>query len=471
MIYGVGTMLTRFINILLPPVFTSYLSPNDYGILALLALLSMVAIPVFSLGLGASMGPNYFEDNSVVGKSQATWTAFIVLFVSVSILLSISWIFPKELSLLVFQSSESGFLVSLTLTGCAFNILSLPFTLRIQFEKKARLFVIITLISTATSILLSCIAVVFLDWGLKGMVFSQLAGQTITFLLLFIFGSRGTTFLYNKATQNGLLSLGVPLIPSFAFLFVLTQGNRLILQRLEGLEQLGVYSIGFSIGTAMTIAISGFTQAWYPFFMEYINKQEECCEIFGKIARIYVFLFGSLTLCFFIFANPAVLLLTKPAFHEAYKIIGFSALTQFFIGLASILMPGMYFSREVKYISLWQGVAAGISVPLNIVFIHLWGLLGAGFALAISGALLPSIQWMWNWYRRRVYIPVDYRWRWLSAFTTAFIILMTMSLVIVPSDLFWSIVFSFTMSALLAAVIYKNFYLIGSFSLFHKLLA
>lgn len=63
LIYGVGSVVTRFIGLLTLPIFTAYLTPEEYGVLAMLGLLTMVAQPVFSLGLAAAMGPSYFRSD------------------------------------------------------------------------------------------------------------------------------------------------------------------------------------------------------------------------------------------------------------------------------------------------------------------------------------------------------------------------------------------------------------------------
>jgi O-antigen/teichoic acid export membrane protein len=289
MIYGVGNMLTRFISLLLLPLFTAYLTPADYGVLALLALLSFVAQPVFSLGLSAAMGPSYFEGNDVRRKSETIWTAFLILVGSVTILISIAWLFPRQLSMLALQSPEYGHLVSLTLTGCAISILSKPFTQRIQFEERAKAFVIITLITSIISITLSVTTVVFLGWGVKGMVVSQLLGQTIHLLTFLAAGAKDTKFLYGKPIARELIGLGIPLVPSFAFLFILMQSNRYILQWFAGLEQVGIYSIGFSIGMVMSVATGAVSTAWYPFFMSYMEKQKDAEILFGKIFTYYIY--------------------------------------------------------------------------------------------------------------------------------------------------------------------------------------
>lgn len=456
LVYGAGRTFTSLLGLLLLPVYTAYLMPADYGIMAMLALLAMVAEPIFALGLGTAVGPAYFQRNDKKRKAQTIWTAFLLSLVSSSILLTAAWVFPAALSWLILQSSTYALLVSITLTGCAFNILQMPFTLRLQFERKVKQFVAITLTGAIVSISLSVVAIVYMGWGVLGMIAAQAVGQGLTLILFVAAGAKGTLFAYDKQVKVELLRLGIPLVPSFAFLFILTQGNRYILQSLEGLDAVGIYSIGFNIGMVMTVAVSAFTQAWFPVFMSYMDKKEEAKEVFGTIFRSYVVVFGGLTLCFFIFAHPLTLLLTNPSFHAAYQVIGFSASAQFFVGLFSLLTPGMYFCKEVKYVSVWQAASALLSLPLNFLFIALWGVSGAALALAASFASLPFFQWLWNRHRKHLYVEVDYKWRSLVMPSLVYLVLAISSLVVVPPDLTSSITLSIVLCAGLIAFAYRQ---------------
>ncbi len=426
-IYGAGTMLTRFISLVLLPLFTSYLSPSDYGVLALLALLAMVAQPVFGIGMSAAMGPSYFESNEPLRKSETIWTTFLILVISVSILIVIAWIVPKTLSILIAQTPKYAYFVSLTLTGSAFGILSTPFTQRIQFEEKAKTFVVITLLSSLISISLSILTVVTMRWGVEGMVTSQVVGQAITFLMFFIMGVRGTRFIYSKKIMNELLRLGIPLIPGFAFTFILMQGNRYILQLFSGVEQVGIFSIGFNIGLVLNLAVGAVGTAWYPFFMSYMERQQEATILFGRIFTYYIFLFGVLCMLFFVGSKLVITVLTQPAFHDAYMVVGFSASAIFFTGIFNMLLPGIYFKKEIRYVSVVQGLAAVISIGLNIILIKWAGFFGAGIALSLGHLLMAVFLYLWNIYRKNDYIRIKYEGLRLAKFLFLFVFIIVSS--------------------------------------------
>lgn len=209
MIYGVGSVITRFIGLLMLPLFTAYLTPEEYGVLAMLAILTMVAQPVFSLGLSAAMGPSYFEGNNADTKAKAVWTVFVINLVSASLLLLVAWMFPGTLGQLVRLPEEYAFLVGLNLTGCALTVLVTPFILRVQFEKQAHLYVLVTVATALTAILVSVITVVFLEWGVKGMVVGQLVGNSITFFCVHAYCVESYPALLVSCNGERVVEVGV----------------------------------------------------------------------------------------------------------------------------------------------------------------------------------------------------------------------------------------------------------------------
>jgi O-antigen/teichoic acid export membrane protein len=416
LIYGVGSVITRFIGLITLPLFTAYLTPEEFGVLAMLALLTMVAQPVFSLGLSAAMGPSYFANDCSLNKSKAVWTVFAINVVSASILGAVAWLFPEILGHLVSLSVDYSPLISLSLTGCALTILATSFTQRVQFEKQAKLYVAATLVTAVVAILVSIITVVMLGWGVRGMVIGQLAGNAATFAAFFLIGVKAIKPSISLTMAKELLRLGFPLIPGFAFLFVLMHGNKYILEQTAGLAELGIYSVGFNLGTAISIATGGISSAWYPFFMTYVTRKPEATVIFGRIFTYFVFSIGALCILFFLAAKPLLIFVTEASFHSAHIVVGFVALANMFLTAFNMFLPGVYFNNDVKYVSFVQACALLFAVPLNYYLIANLGVLGAAIGVAIGFFLLAAFMCGWNKINGKLYIHILYEWRRIFSF-------------------------------------------------------
>ena len=154
----------------------------------------------------------------------------------------------------------------------------------------------------------------------------------------------------------------------------------------------------------------GIATAWYPFFMSYMERQSEVMVIFGRIFTYYVFGVGLLTIFFFLAAKPTVYFLTQERFHDAYLVVGYVALANFLQTLFCLFLPGLYFKSEVKYVSLVQGLAALLSLPINYFLIVNMGLIGAGIGLAAGNLLMVTLMYGWNCLNSTKYPMIKYEW-------------------------------------------------------------
>jgi O-antigen/teichoic acid export membrane protein len=420
-VYGTGTVLTRLIGLFLLPVFTAYLTPAEFGVMAMLTVIGQLLQPIFALGLGAGIGPTYFEGNDEGRKSATIWTATLLIAAGGVAMVALSLPTAGRISDWIFDTPENGPRIVLYLAGMALNSLISPLMLRTQFENRVVPFVTLTIATTLVSLGASLYLVVFRGLGLDGMILGQLAGHAVAALLWTWFVGRSMRFEFRRSLARELFVSGSVLAPSFIFLFVLLHANKYLLQRMSGLDSLGVYSIGFSLGFVMQVVVGAIQTAWYPFFMTYMNRQEEAGALFGRIMTYYVVAAGALVLLFFAAARPVVAILTQPEFHEAYKVVGLVAGSQFLSGAFSLLLPGLYFSREVHFVSIFQGCAALALVVLCFVLIPPLEALGAALALFLgSGVMVLMIAlWFRAWPSR--YLRVCYEPRRLLLAGTLYV--------------------------------------------------
>jgi len=428
LIYGMGTVLSRFIGFLILPLLTAYLSPADYGVSSILAWVAFLIIPVFSLGFGAAIAPCYFEGNDRRRKEATIWTAFTILSTSALFLAVLGIAFSRPISQLVFQTPKYDYLVMLSLSGTSLSLLSMPFPLYLQFEERAKLFVVLNTVTSLVSIGLSLLMVVVFLKGIQGLIEAGFMGRIVNLIIFLSLGVSSIKFRFSPSLGKELLRLGIPLIPAFAFLFILQEGNKYILQWFDGLDAVGIYTIGFNFGLVMSLLVSALQAAWVPYFMSFVDNWDEARILFGRILTYYVFGFGTVCLISCIVAKPVVMLLTQPPFHEAYKVVGLSATSSFLVGVFYMLLPGLYFAKEIKYVTLIQFIAAIVAIGLNLLLIPTLGLFGAAIALMLGFMVMVVLTHLWNLKRRHIYIQIKYEWKRVIQFALFYAVYMVIML-------------------------------------------
>ena len=406
MVYGIGAILQRFIGIFLLPFYTEALQPADYGAMALISLVGVAMSGLLSLGTGNSMGVLYFKEEDSSKRPVILWTNFSLLLANGLFWYVLIFLFAPQLSLLIFQTVDYTEFIRLAFVGPVLGNLSEIWLSYLRMEEKAKSYVVLTLGIALLTIGLSVGLILGLRLGLYGLILATVLGQVFSLLAVLLFIARKLPFQIDIAKVWPLVRIGFPSIFGlFAFLLI-DYADRQMIERMLDLTALGLYTIGYSFGMVITMAVGAFSSAWPPFFMSYINKREEAKVIFGKVLTYYVLAFGVLTVVFFGFAKPVVLVLTAPPFREAWTVVGLVAASYVIKGCYLIMLPGISFAEKLSKQSLMEWIAAIINLAANLLLIPIFGILGAALATFISYLSLPVLAWL----LARKYLEVDYQW-------------------------------------------------------------
>ncbi len=450
LIYGLGSVSTKFIGIILLPLLTKYLMPKDFGVIGILTMFSMFLNALMSLGFGTSLGIVYFEIENKDNRKDVILTAFWGLVFFNIILLILFLPITEHISEKLFGSDNYYNETIFTIISTAIMTVALPFMLNIQFQEKAKLYVVGNIMISLLSLVAYVIYVVVLKNGLIGYFYAFFITQLFTFIIFLLLNNFKISFKFKKDVFQKLLKHGIPMIPSFFSLFVLAQGNRYILKLFSGIEAVGIYTIGYNIGSVMQLMINAFQSAWTPYFLSFINKKDDVSIHFGKILKNYIVGAGFIVVCFFVFAKVVVMTFINENYIESYKVIGFVALSNFFIGLFNLFLPPMYFEKEVHFTSLIQIISSVLSIIFSIILIYFFGFVGAAMALSLGYLTMSLLTYLFNRFvsksKIKKYEMKDNIWKFVFIYTIfSFLSLINRDFTLLKELFFCSFIFAFTL--------------------------
>lgn len=411
-IYGLGGVSQRFIGLLLLPFFTRELQPADYGVYALVTFLSVAMTGFFNLGTANSMGILYFREPETSGRrATIVWTNFTLLSVNVGLQYALVFIAAPQFSIWIFKTIEHQELIRISIAGLAFSTLAEPWLAYLRMEQRAANYVMLTLASSLLTVVFSVWLVLLQHQGICGLVLASALGQFTLLIASAWAVARRLPFGIDVSILKPLVRIGLPSIFGlFAFL-LLDFASRQLIERLLGLHELGIYSIGYSFGMIMAVVVGAFSAAWTPFFMSYVDKQEEAALIFPRVMTYYFLTFGSLVLVFFLAARPIVLWSTAPAFHEAYIVVGLVAASSMFKGCYLIALPALYYAHKLHLQSAIEWIAALTNIALNLLFLPQFGIVGAAFAAFLSYLALTVLAYA----VAHRHLRMQYEWRRIAS--------------------------------------------------------
>ena len=183
-IYGLGDVAVTAINFLLLPVYMVYLTPEDYGVLALLGSVEVIAKIVFRWGLDGSFMRFYYDCESREDRQALASTIFFFLLaVSGALLVAALLAAPWIVSLLHGSPSSTRALQLVLLNTFAIGFTFLPFHV-LRMEQRSKTFSALTLARSVSTLMLRIGLVVGLGMGVMGVVLTDIAVTGAILLVL-----------------------------------------------------------------------------------------------------------------------------------------------------------------------------------------------------------------------------------------------------------------------------------------------
>ncbi len=367
-------------------MYLAFLTPENYGALALLLLLSTFLKIVFRLGLDAGFIRIFYD----LREDQRSRFAGTVSIFSAGFALSafaLVWIFSAEVSRALFENTEGVLWVRLVAADLlASSFVFVPFAL-LRIEGLASVFSTYSLVRHAANTVLKVILVV-MGLGVTGALISDLLGSALLALLLFTELKKRATLAFDWAPLREALRFGLPKVPHGVLVQTLNLADRRILGSFVSLAEVGVYQVGNTFAAAMKFPLSAFEPAWQPFVFENARKEGGAREIALVATRMSIlFVTAALGLALVL---PDVLRLVSrnETYHAGASVVPVLVLAYLFQGFFLLSSVGITIAKEARYYPMITAAAAALNIALNLWLIPHYGILASAWATVAGYALM-----------------------------------------------------------------------------------
>jgi O-antigen/teichoic acid export membrane protein len=403
LIYGLGDAATRAAGLILLPIYTRILSPQDYGKLSMVLLVSTVCSMILEFGLRSAFFRFYFQSEEAAVRRRLTGTTLIFLLVSsVAILLPLI-LLASRIDLPVFKEPTLLPLIQIALIGTFFDLGSVvPFAI-FRAEQRATQYAVLSMARFFINTTLNIIAVVVLGWGVLGVIYASLLTSALFFLICFLLTLRSIEWAIDLNLLKQLLAFGLPLVPAYLGGWALTFSDRFYLERYTDLSQVGVYAIGYSIAGILNMLMGWFNTAWLPYAYS-VSSKPDAPAFYSRIFTYALTLFTLFALGLTVFSSEVLHLLATPSYYGAARVVPFIALAYLFYEMNYLIAMGLDLTGKTSYYVVIVGIGAGANLALNFLLIPRFGMMGAAVSTCLSYMLLPIIAYA---IVRRFY-PVPY---------------------------------------------------------------
>ncbi|MEM9773210.1 MAG: oligosaccharide flippase family protein [Chloroflexota bacterium] len=419
-IYTLEVLLSRGIALLLLPIYAANFSQEDFGVLALVTMVKAVFSTLLPMGLIGVVNRFHHQFENETDRKHFYGSVWSFLIVIPAVIVFFLITYGSALFELLFVQVPFTPYIQLALLMALLNtsFLTLPPQI-FRMNEMAFPALCLSLLQFLSTAVLTVYFLNVLDLGLNGAIYGQLLGLLITSIFGAVALIKFTKLNLKWLNIKSALAYSLPLVPHFFSNWALNASDRAILERFLPLGDVGIYSMGYQIGSAFHMIVAGLNSALIPMYSRAIKDKEEHSRL-TLVATYYIGVLTASGLMISLLGGDVIDILAGEEFSRSTIVIpwivfAYLSMGFYFMGMNSLTI----ISGKSNQVPLVSAAAAILNIIINIIFIPRYGIIAAAVSTAISYLLL-SVTILTLAYRIH---PINYEWeRFAKLIISAFIL-------------------------------------------------
>lgn len=388
-IYGIIPIATKSAALLVVPIYTRILSPEQYGISELYLTFAMFINFVISMEIYSGVG-RYYNEKKNTNELKELVSSGLLFTLVIGIVITLICFTFKDTFYKIIIPQEVGFkyynefliILSLPLLLSVYDYLSVM----MRYAGKPKIYLRISLIQLFVKITTTLVLLLVFNLGLSSIFYGMIAGTLSTIILLLYQTKENLSFTINKKYLRDILQFSLPIYPGLLILGFSRPLIRWVIGFELSLESLGLFSIAFQIVSVFAILQTGFRMTYRPFLFEnmsnpnYISKLESILKIF--LIPIILVLIPLI-----IFPLEALNIIASNKYLDAFSIVGILAIGSALDIITEFISFGPDIIKQTKF-HTYNGIIRVISLVVSLyIFIHFFGFIGIGLGYFVGSVI------------------------------------------------------------------------------------
>lgn len=367
------SFLQKGISVITTPIFTRLLNSSEYGqynvFNSWLGIVSVIITlwlfnGVYTQGLIKFDG----EGNEFSSSLQGLTLTLVLAWTTIYFIVHDFWN-----SILSVTTTQAILMIIMIWASAVFNFWAAEQRVVLKYKQLVIVTIIVSIAKPILSIILIKISDDKVTARIMGLTFAEIIGYTWMF---FAQVRKGRKLFYWKFWRYALV-FNIPLIPHYLAQNILVSSDRIMIEKMVGASEAGIYSLAYSIAQIMILFNSALTQTISPWLYKKINVKEThkiSGVAYGSLAFIAV-----MNVFLIAFAPEAVRFFAPSEYFDAIWTIPPVAMSVFFQFAYSFFACFEFYYEKTGFITIATIVSAILNLGLNYICIQRFGYVAAGY--------------------------------------------------------------------------------------------
>lgn len=413
-IYGLSSIIGRFLNWCLVPLYTIMFASEQYGIVTY--LYSFVALALIILTYGMETGFFRFANHEKYTDPLEVYTTSLISLASTSsifFIIIVIFLQPVSDALKLGDHPDYIWILSLTVAIDAFT--AMPFAF-LRYQKRPIRFAYLKLIGIGLNIGLNLFFILLCPWiwknnpglidwfyspsyGIGYIFIANLVSTVITMILLFP-ELVNIKYRFNGELLRKIILYSLPLLV-LGIAGIMNQTidkimfPYLIPDETLALKELGIYGANYKIAIVMVMFIQAFRFAYEPFIFS--QNKEAKGENKNKAyidAMKYFIIFSLIIFLGVMFYLDILKYFIAPSYFSGLRVVPIIMLAEFFFGIFFNLSLWYKLTDKTQWGMYFSVFGLAITISLNIILVPKYGYMGCAWAAFICYFMMMLVSYI-----------------------------------------------------------------------------
>jgi O-antigen/teichoic acid export membrane protein len=397
-------------NLAITPIFTRYLSKEEYAILAIAAIFQGYVSVLIHLGFNGAFSRFFFKYYTKPKLYKALYSTTIIFILGFSSILgTILYLFGDEIFEIFLENSDKftfskyGFVVYATSILVIFQTISLALYRNSEQIKPYAIIAVFAFVGMSAG---SITGVVIYEAGAYGSLLGKLVGLSLVILPYLLFFFTKNKPILRLSFIKEMFTYALPLVPYALLGVVLTYLDKQLGERFLSLDELGFYNVAFLIASVPSIFIYAAQSTINPSVFKSLEKYKltkDKSEL-NDIKTLFTYFFIFMLVIFSVLISliiPASNLILGEEYKSVSYYIPLLSIAYIFRAYYVIYSIPIFFENKTKLLPIINLVTAVTAFTIGYIIIPIYGLIGLcltfitvmGTQLAMAYYFIRRMKW------------------------------------------------------------------------------
>jgi len=375
-------MIDKSLPLIMLPILTRYLTPVEYGTLAIFQVLITFSGALISMSLYTNISRKFFVLSKIhlalyISNIAAVALCNFSLALAATGLITFFYHNPFDI--------PSRWIYALPLIAImnTFNLFNLTV---LRNASRPLIFGLFQITRTIVTLSIALLLIVKYHLGWQGQAYALLLSSIIAGMVgaIYLIMTGYMKLSLNRQSITEILSISLPLVPHSIGAFVITLSDRLFIDQMINKSAVALYTVGYTLGMIILLCNDAFAKAWSPWFYKTMAQAPAQDNAILRRASIYAiaifFLAGIVSLG----ARFVLPYLTTNDYNGAARYVAWIAFGYAFHGIYILFFPYVIHYNKTTFLGLLTFSMALFNIFANYILILYNGAVGAAQATLLT---------------------------------------------------------------------------------------